>query len=62
MKQIYRLILCAVVFGAVFGLWGTMPEVLAKTAQEGDEGDKVLAVQLRLIDLGYNNSQGHRAI
>lgn len=28
--------------------------VQAATAQEGDEGDRVLAVQLRLIDLGYN--------
>ena len=26
----------------------------AATAQEGDEGDRVLAIQLRLIDLGYN--------
>jgi len=26
----------------------------AATVQEGDEGDRVLAVQLRLIDLGYN--------
>ncbi len=26
----------------------------AATLQEGDEGDRVLAVQLRLIDLGYN--------
>ncbi len=26
----------------------------AATAREGDQGDRVLAVQLRLIDLGYN--------
>ena len=30
------------------------PLALAATAQEGDEGDRVLAIQLRLIDLGYN--------
>ena len=30
------------------------PIVQAATAQEGDEGDRVLAIQLRLIDLGYN--------
>ena len=28
--------------------------VEAATAREGDQGDRVLAVQLRLIDLGYN--------
>ena len=54
MKQGYRLIICGLLLGVVFGLFGTMPQVHAKTAQEGDEGDKVLAVQLRLIDLGYN--------
>jgi len=31
-----------------------MPFVEAATAREGDQGDRVLAVQLRLIDLGYN--------
>ena len=30
------------------------PIAWAATAQEGDEGDRVLAIQLRLIDLGYN--------
>ena len=30
------------------------PVAWAATAQEGDEGDRVLAIQLRLIDLGYN--------
>ena len=30
------------------------PIAQAATAQEGDEGDRVLAIQLRLIDLGYN--------
>ena len=54
MKQFYRQIICGVLIWAVCGLCGTLPEVHAKTAQEGDEGDKVLAVQLRLIDLGYN--------
>ena len=54
MKRIYRLIVCAAMVGAIFGLLGNTPGVEAKTAQEGEEGDKVLAVQLRLIDLGYN--------
>ena len=30
------------------------PVAEAATAREGDQGDRVLAVQLRLIDLGYN--------
>ena len=30
------------------------PTAEAATAREGDQGDRVLAVQLRLIDLGYN--------
>ena len=30
------------------------PIAEAATAREGDQGDRVLAVQLRLIDLGYN--------
>ena len=45
----------------VFGLllfvwigWGENRIVQAATVQEGDEGDRVLAVQLRLMDLGYN--------
>jgi hypothetical protein len=44
-----------------FLLWvffvATMPLAMvaeAATAREGDQGDRVLAVQLRLIDLGYN--------
>lgn len=31
-----------------------MPFAEAATVREGDQGDRVLAVQLRLIDLGYN--------
>ena len=34
--------------------WGGNRIVQAATVQEGDEGDRVLAVQLRLMDLGYN--------
>ena len=54
MKQVYKLIIFGMLFGAVFGLWGAMPGAQAKTAEAGEEGDKVLAIQLRLIDLGYN--------
>ena len=35
-------------------VFGGSPSAWAATAQEGDEGDRVLAIQLRLIDLGYN--------
>lgn len=37
-------------------LWGLLPlgPGQAATVEEGDRGDKVVAVQLRLIDLGYN--------
>ena len=34
--------------------WDGNRIVQAATVQEGDEGDRVLAVQLRLMDLGYN--------
>ena len=54
MKQLHKLLVCSLLFWTIFGLWGSLPEVQAKTAQEGEEGDKVLAIQLRLIDLGYN--------
>lgn len=50
-----RLLRVLVIFlcSAVFVL-GTARLCAAKTASEGDEGDKVVAIQLRLIDLGYN--------
>lgn len=45
-----RILLVAGVF--LFCLLETT--ALAATVEEGDRGDRVLAVQLRLIDLGYN--------
>jgi Cell wall-associated hydrolases (invasion-associated proteins) len=40
--------------GLVATLIFQSPVAQAATAREGDQGDRVLAVQLRLIDLGYN--------
>ena len=54
MNRRLKRILCGVMCGSVLGLWAVMPNAEAKTAEEGEEGDKVLAIQLRLIDLGYN--------
>ena len=54
MKQRLGRSFCGLLCGAMFGLWVAMPCVQAKTAAEGEDGDKVLAIQLRLIDLGYN--------
>ena len=54
MKRVIRRIVGVLLFGAVIGFWGPAAEVQAATARSGDEGDRVLAVQLRLIDLGYN--------
>ena len=53
MSKKYRIL----VFGLMFFVgisWGGNRIVQAATVQEGDEGDRVLAVQLRLMDLGYN--------
>lgn len=54
MKRKLQKIFCGLLCGAVVGFWAAMPLAEAKTAIEGDEGDKVLAIQLRLIALGYN--------
>lgn len=38
----------------VLVIFGGNSSVQAATAREGDQGDRVLAIQLRLMDLGYN--------
>lgn len=53
MKRSIRLFFLTLMCVAAIVL-GTFGSVHAATAREGDEGDRVLAVQLRLIDLGYN--------
>ena len=55
MKQIIRRnIVWLLLWGIVVTLIFQSPVAEAATAREGDQGDRVLAVQLRLIDLGYN--------
>ena len=51
---IRRNIVGLLVWGLVATLIFQSPVAQAATAREGDQGDRVLAVQLRLIDLGYN--------
>ena len=51
---IRRNIVGLLLWGLVATLIFQSPVAQAATAREGDEGDRVLAVQLRLIDLGYN--------
>lgn len=54
MRKRIKRIAGAVLCGVLLGIWTAMPSAVAKTAEEGEEGDKVLAIQLRLIALGYN--------
>ena len=55
MKQIkIRAIVFLLVWVFLAAAMIQMPFAEAATAREGDQGDRVLAVQLRLIDLGYN--------
>ena len=51
---IRRNIVGLLMWGIVATLIFQSPVAQAATAREGDQGDRVLAVQLRLIDLGYN--------
>ena len=51
---IRRNIVGLLLWGLVATLIFQSPVAEAATAREGDQGDRVLAVQLRLIDLGYN--------
>ena len=51
---IRRNIVGLLLWGIVATLIFQSPAAEAATAREGDQGDRVLAVQLRLIDLGYN--------
>ena len=51
---IRRNIVGLLMWGIVATLIFQSPVAEAATAREGDQGDRVLAVQLRLIDLGYN--------
>lgn len=51
---IRRNIVGLLLWGLVATLIFQSPVAQAATAREGDQGDRVLAVQLRLIDLGYN--------
>lgn len=53
MSKKYRILVFGVLLFVWIG-WGENRIVQAATVQEGDEGDRVLAVQLRLMDLGYN--------
>ncbi len=53
MRIKYKLVVLGLVC-LVFVSLGGNQAAWAATAQEGDEGDRVLAIQLRLIDLGYN--------
>ena len=54
MKRITRAIWMLLLGGFLAVATIQMPFIEAATAREGDQGDRVLAVQLRLIDLGYN--------
>ncbi len=54
MIQQYNRFFLAMLVWTLLALHGGTPVAEAATASEGDEGDRVLAVQLRLIDLGYN--------
>ena len=55
MKRIIRrIIVSLLLWGIVATLIFQSQVVESAKAQEGDQGDRVLAVQLRLIDLGYN--------
>ena len=56
MSRIYKNFVIGLVCLAGISL-GWNQSAQAATVQEGDEGDRVLAVQLRLIDLGYNIPQ-----
>ena len=51
---IRRNIVGLLMWGIVATLIFQSPVAQPATAREGDQGDRVLAVQLRLIDLGYN--------
>jgi len=53
MSKKYRIIVFGLLCLTFVNLCGSQVAEAA-TVQEGDEGDRVLAVQLRLIDLGYN--------
>lgn len=53
MRRTARILSLSLVF-VLFALPGNFPDAEAATVRQGDEGDRVLAVQLRLIDLGYN--------
>ena len=53
MSKKYRILVFGLLLFVWIG-WGENRIVQAATVQEGDEGDRVLAVQLRLMDLGYN--------
>jgi len=54
MIQQYNRFFLAMLVWTLLALYGGTQVVQAATASEGDQGDRVLAVQLRLIDLGYN--------
>ena len=54
MKRITRAIWILLVGGFLATTAIQLPFAEAATVREGDQGDRVLAVQLRLIDLGYN--------
>ena len=54
MKRITRAIWILLVGGFLATAAIQLPFAEAATVREGDQGDRVLAVQLRLIDLGYN--------
>ena len=54
MKRITRAIWMLLLGGFLAVATIQMPFAEAATVREGDQGDRVLAVQLRLIDLGYN--------
>ena len=53
MNKRYKIVVIGLFF-CFFAFTGGRHLVEAASVQEGDEGDRVLAVQLRLIDLGYN--------
>ncbi len=53
MNRRYKIVVIGLCF-CFFAFTGGRHLVEAASVQEGDEGDRVLAVQLRLIDLGYN--------
>ena len=54
MKRITRAIWILLVGGFLAAAAIQLSFAEAATVREGDQGDRVLAVQLRLIDLGYN--------